>query len=167
MSYKFNIVKKGYETSEVDARFADMEAELKRYIDKNSAINNAIINAQIAADNIIQNAKNQARIIKENSVRQLLDITNSIASQRQLLRGFSDEYNAMLDRYLRPVSDSDTTLVAKKIDALEAYLKGFSDELADELDGERNRVAEPAEPAEPPPTPSNMPSTADLFPAKD
>ncbi|MCL2415239.1 MAG: DivIVA domain-containing protein [Defluviitaleaceae bacterium] len=139
MPTRFNIIKKGYDPVEVDSYIAALEAELKGYRDKTTAINNAIVNAQIAADNIIQNAKNQGRIIKENSVRQLADIAGSIAHQRQFLRGFIEEYNAVLGKYLQTIVEQDIALVGKKIDGLENYLVGFASELAEDLEIEKSR----------------------------
>jgi len=157
MSERFNIVKKGYDPAEVDSYLTMLETELKNYREKNSAINNAIVNAQIAADSIIQNAKNQARIIKEGSVRQLTEISASIGSQRQLLKGFTEEYAAVLNKYMTAASNADMSSVAAKIDAFESFLQGYTGEITDELEVDRTKFITPPT-AEPMSTPETVES---------
>lgn len=126
MSNKFNYVKKGYDPIEVDSYIETMEAVIKSYKEKDQAIKNAILNAQIAADGIILNAKNQAREVRETAIRQVMDIKNSIALQREMVGSFQDEYNAFLNRYLRSIENNDIKAVKSKIDALENFLNRFT-----------------------------------------
>jgi len=142
MSERFVLVKRGYDTEAVDRYVAVLEAQIDSYRQKDRAINNAIVSAQQAADGIIVNAKNQGRIIRENTVKQLGDITLSINTQKQLLEDFVNEYNYVATKYLKLVDNEDFKAVVSKINALESYLADFSDEVVEDLEIE-NRVTAP------------------------
>jgi len=138
MTGRFNYVRKGgYDPAEVEHYVGELEAQLKLYKDKDAAINQAIISAQAAADNIILNAKNQGRTIRENVAKQLEDVSLSIATQRSMLNNFVDAYNAVIAKYLRVVDNEDFKTVSDKIDTLEAYLRDFSQEVHEDLQIEK------------------------------
>ena len=134
MSEKFELVKKGYDPKEVDVYIRALEVELRSYKDRDEVIRNAIVSAQQAADNIIQNAKNQARHMRENTAKQLEDISISIAAQRQMLSAFVREYEVLVSKYLKPIDNADFAAIYSKIDSLESYLKGFSEEVAEDIE---------------------------------
>lgn len=133
MPDKFNSVKKGYDPAAVDLYIEELENELKRYKEKDDVIRNAIISAQQAADNIILNAKNQGRTIKENSAKQLEDICLALNAQKQILKNFTEEYQAIMTKYLSPVNNADFNTLNLKIEQMEKYLKNFSDEITEDL----------------------------------
>jgi len=120
---RFNIVKKGYDTTEVDEYIASLEEVVKSYKEKDTAIKNALISAELAADNIILNAKNRSVEMKDNSVRQLKDIAQSISTQKELLSDFQKEYEVFMQKYLQQVVQTDVKAVRDKIDALEVFLQ--------------------------------------------
>ncbi|GHV41156.1 hypothetical protein FACS189490_07520 [Clostridia bacterium] len=131
MNVKFNIIKRGYDPSEVDEHIDNLEGIIKSYKDKDAAIKNAIISAQLAADNIVQNAKNEAAQIKKDALVKVSGIAESVSSQRDLLNEFKREYAALTERYLRKVSDEDISKVGDKIDALEKFLRQFDEKSAE------------------------------------
>ena len=57
MSEKFTIVKRGYDTSEVEQYITQLETVIRGYKEKDNAINSALISAQIAANNILRNGE--------------------------------------------------------------------------------------------------------------
>ena len=126
MSNRFNYVKRGYDPAEVDSYIEVMESVIKSYKEKDAAIKNAILNAQIAADGMILNAKNQVREIKENTIRQITDIKNSVSVQKEMLKSFQDEYTNLLNKYMHTIKDNDLGAVKNKIYALENYLEKFA-----------------------------------------
>jgi len=134
MSERFVLVKRGYDTEAVERYVASLESQIDGYREKDRAINNAIVSAQQAADSIITNAKNQGRIIRENSVKQLTDIALSINTQKQLLEDFVNEYNSVVSKYLKLTDNEDFKAIAAKINALENYLADFSDEITEDLE---------------------------------
>ncbi|MDR2167264.1 MAG: DivIVA domain-containing protein [Clostridiales bacterium] len=145
MAERFELVKKGYEPDAVDRYIAALEAQVASYRGKDKAITNAIISAQQAADTIITNAKSQARLIRENTAKQLGDITLSLNTQRSMLSDFASEYGMVVSKYLRVVDNSDFMGITEKIDALESYLSDFSDEVAEDLEIEKRLEATEAE----------------------
>jgi len=141
MPDRFNIVKKGYDPAAVDQYINHLEAELKSHRDKSGVINQAIVSAQQAADNIILNAKNQGRAMKEDTSRQLGEIAASVHAQRQLLNDFVREYNATVSKYLNAMDSQDLKMVSGKIDALETFLHSFAEEVKDDLQVEKKKEA--------------------------
>ena len=121
MADRFNIAKKGYDTSEVDAYISKLERTITDYKDKDAAIKNAIINSQIAADNIIEKAHIEAEKIKISALRQISDIQNSITAQKRLVGEFAEDYMAFVKRYINEFNEINTQKVYDKIQALEDY----------------------------------------------
>jgi len=122
---KFSIVKKGYDIAEVDEYINMLEGVVKSYKDKDAAIKNALISAQLAADNIIQNAKNRSVEMKESSVKQLHDILNSLEQQKDMLADFQQEYEAQIQKYLHQIVPADMKAIGSKIDSLETFISKF------------------------------------------
>lgn len=123
----FTIVKKGYNPQEVDEYIETLEKVVKSYKDKDNAIKNAIISAQIAADNIIKNAEAEAVAYRAQAMEHLKKIFESVETQRSRAQSFQDEYNDLLHKYLRNFEESDISLVYDRIDELEKYLQEISD----------------------------------------
>jgi cell division septum initiation protein DivIVA len=137
MSQRFELVKRGYEPSAVDRYIDTLEAQVASYRQKDNTITNAIISAQQAADTIVVNAKKQARVIRENTAKQLADITLSLSTQRAMLADFANEYGVIVGKYLKAIDNADFVAVNSKIDALENYLSDFADEVAEDLEIEK------------------------------
>ncbi|MCL2574553.1 MAG: DivIVA domain-containing protein [Defluviitaleaceae bacterium] len=138
MSGRFNHVRKGgYDPTEVEAYINHLEAQLKTYREKDATINQAIVSAQAAADNIIQNAKNQGRSIRENVAKQLEDVSMSITTQKLLLSNFVKDYTAIMEKYLRVIDDDDFKGISEKVESMEAYLRNFSQEVHEDLQIEK------------------------------
>jgi len=123
---RFNVVKRGYDMAEVDEYISSLEEVVKSYKDKDTAIKNALISAEMAADNIILNAKNRSYEMKENSVRQIHDILASVSKQKEMLDNFQREYEGQVRKYLHGIVQSDMDVVRGKIDALESFLYQFT-----------------------------------------
>ena len=140
MSGKFAYVKKGYDPIAVDSYIMALEVEVKTHRENDEIIRNAIVSAQQAADGIIQNAKNQGRHIREKTAKQLEDVAFSVSQQRRMLADFARDYGNIVTKYLKITEDVDFQAVNAKIDALENYLKGFSDEIHEDLEAERRSV---------------------------
>ena len=133
MPDKFSYVKKGYDPTAVDLYVDELEEEIRGYKHKDDAIRNAIISAQMAADNIVSNAKNQGRAIRENSILQLKEISAAVASQKKVLQNFLEEYSAIMSKYLKPMENPDFISLNQKIENLEKYLSSFSEEINEDM----------------------------------
>ena len=121
MSSRFNISKRGYEITEVDAYISKLERTITEYKDKDAAIKNAIINSQIAADNIIEKANIEAEKIRISALRQMSDIQNSIGTQKRLVGEFAEDYMAFVKRYINEFNEVNTQKIYEKIQTLEDY----------------------------------------------
>jgi len=128
----FSIVKRGYNPEEVDEYIETLEQVIKSYKDKDNAIKNAIISAQVAADNILRNTHLEAAEYKTRTLAQLRHIYESVEIQRNRLRAFQDDYNEMLRKYLRGFDESDASLINSRIDELEKYLRELNTSVEEE-----------------------------------
>jgi len=118
----FNIVKNGYHTDEVDNHIRALEKTLDEYKEKDAAIANAMINAQIAADNIIKNADLAARSIRQEAIDHLDKISGSLDKQRRLVARFERDYDELVEKYLHRLNSSDFKNLLVGVDELEKYL---------------------------------------------
>ncbi len=137
MSYDFQMVRKGYNPDEVDAYIEELENQLKEYKDKSSTINKAIINAQIAADNIIKaahsetekilsQAKKEAVDLKQATINQIKYLKLNIANQKNLINNFRKDYEFLTEKYLNPLVTSDTDKVFDKLTEIERSIDEIS-----------------------------------------
>jgi cell division septum initiation protein DivIVA len=138
MPHSFPYVKKGYDPGAVDKHVGLLEAELKEYREKDAAIAGAILNAQIAADEILrkanvaaetiqQNARQLSARLNEKSADQIKSVINSVKEQRSRLNEFKSDYAALLSKYILTLEDNDISLAEKKAIELEGYLQKFVD----------------------------------------
>lgn len=128
----FSIVKRGYNPQEVDEYIETLEQVIKSYKDKDNAIKNAIISAQVAADNIMKNTHLEATEYKTRTLAQLRHVYDSVETQRSRLQAFQDDYNDMLRKYLQPFNESDLALVYDRIEELEKYLRELNESVEED-----------------------------------
>lgn len=137
MLQNFTIVKRGYDPNEVDEYIKALENQINEYKEKSSAINKAIINAQLAADNIINAAHEQTKKIlleaerdasemRQKTINKVSSLKINIANQRNLWESFQKDYNAILDKYLKPFDASDMEPVFSKLGELDRLINDFS-----------------------------------------
>jgi hypothetical protein len=119
MGERFSVAKKGYDMEEVDQYISTIENVLKSYKEKDTAIKNAIINAQIAADNIIKTAEDEAKAIKKQTNRDLERIFGSIEQQKIFIKDFQQDYNTMVSKYIHEFNESEILKIFSKINDLE------------------------------------------------
>ena len=131
----FSIVKRGYNPQEVDEYIATLEQVIKSYKEKDNSIKNAIVSAQLAADNIIKNAHFEVADRKSRTNALMKQIYDSVESQRARVRRFQDDYTALVRKYLNEFNEADAADIYGKIDALEKFLREASGEM-DETSGE-------------------------------
>jgi len=127
MSDRFNIVKKGYDPDEVNDYISKLERVITEYKDKDSAIKNAILNAQVAADNILERANIEAEKTKLDALRQVSEIRNSITTQKRLVSEFVEDYQAFVKRYINEFSEVHTNVIYGKIKQLEDYFNSMKE----------------------------------------
>jgi len=115
------IAKKGYDIAEVDEYLATLESVVKSYKEKDTAIKNAILHAQIAGDGIINEAKEYAKTLLDDLADHFRDIKSAISDQALILDDFIQDYNFMIGKYLNKVNESEFANLKKKLSDLENH----------------------------------------------
>ncbi len=137
MTNGFTIVKKGYDPNEVDSYINKLLLQLNEYKEKSSAINKAIINAQIAADNIVKEAhiqtenilneaKENARNLQQSTLNQIAGIKTNISNQKRILREFQNDYDNFMKKYFSPINLEATDEIFSKLNKLENLIDDIS-----------------------------------------
>lgn len=126
MATNFTYVKKGYNPIEVDNYIETLENVIKSYKEKDASIKNAIINAQIAADNIVGEAQKSADDLSLQAMNKVEAIRSSIEKQRSLVKAFQDEYNTVVQKYVHDFNAKDIIPVYGSINELEDYLASLT-----------------------------------------
>jgi len=132
MPDRFGFSKQGYNPAEVDSYVDSLENVIKSYKEKDSAIKNAIISAQVAAENIIKNAELESQELKKKTLSDLKFISDSIDRQKDHLKNFQNDYNLMLGKYLRPLEETDLINVYSTVNEMENYLFTLKKQLTEE-----------------------------------
>jgi len=141
----FTYVKRGFDPDEVQKHIDLLQAELREYREKDASITNAILSAQlaadeiirkadVAADTIIKNARNMAARLSEISADQIVSIIAAVKDQRGMISDFKDDYTALLNKYIHAIDESAVVLAEKKAAELEGYLQKFVDTELSALD---------------------------------
>ena len=125
---QFTYVKRGYDPEEVDKYISTLEQVIKSYKDKDNAIKNAIISAQVAADNMIKNAKAQADEYKAQIGRELEKAREEVGRQRMRVQAFQDVYSGLVRKYLLEIEGTDMGNLYARLDDIERMLSHFMDE---------------------------------------
>ena len=137
----FSYVKRGYNPEEVNAYINTLEQVIKSYKDKDNAIKNAIISAQVAADNIIKNAQAQAGEYKTILRKQLQTVRQSIEKQRAEVSLFQDTYNVMLRKYLKNIESGDFDGLEQQLTNLQNSIDGLDKDVVFETAAEAPEAA--------------------------
>ena len=125
---QFSIVKRGYDPEEVDRYITTLEHVIKSYKEKDNAIKNAIISSQVAADNIIANARQMATGIKSDIAKQLSYITEAVDMQRVKIRAFQDVYSSLVQKYLRDIDISEMSELTERLNDLERIVTDLNEQ---------------------------------------
>lgn len=138
MAISFTMVKRGYNPAEVDNYIQNLEIQLNEYKEKASAINNAIINAQLAADNIIKEATSKsekmlsiaekdAQNMKLNAINQVKSMKTNIAEQIKIVESFNKEYDSLIAKYLTPIKSEEISPLIVKLNSVNNLIDSFGD----------------------------------------
>lgn len=147
---EFSIVRKGgYDCNEVNAYIAELEERLEtmtretnEFKAKESAINNSIIEAQITAEKIRNDAKKDAANVKTRALEQMDDLRAQLVEMHSRVEEFQSEYNRILQDYL-------VSLRSNELGNLFDELESFMDSLQPSKPVAAADPFEPASPAEP------------------
>lgn len=139
---KFSYVKKGYDPTQVDEYIEKMEEILKSYKQKDNAINNAIISAQVAADNIIYKANVKANQMLSQTQEKLEQMQSILAQQKNIIDSFNNDYKALVRKYLSNIDENDVFKMYSKINSLEEKINSLkANSISEDIKGS-NKSAE-------------------------
>lgn len=116
---QFSYVKRGYNPEEVNKYISTLEQVIKSYKEKDNAIKNAIISAQVAADNVVRNAHMQAHEYKKKISQQLIQVSAAIDAERMRLQAFHDVYSGLMRKYLFEIETADMFEMSRRLDDME------------------------------------------------
>jgi len=119
---QFTYVKRGYDPEEVDKYISTLEQVIKSYKEKDNAIKNAIISAQMAADNIIKNAEAQAAEYKVQLARELERAREEIERQHMRINAFQDVYSGLVRKYLTDIEENDMSNLHDRLNDIDKIL---------------------------------------------
>lgn len=122
---RFNTMRNGYNIEEVNGYIATLESALAEYREKDSAITNTMINAQIAADNIVKNAHLEAKGIRQETVAHLDGVAESLDKQRLMITRFEKDYKELAERYLCNVEETHFKEALDKVNELDICLNSL------------------------------------------
>lgn len=132
----FPIVKKGYDPYTVETYLTNLQETLKNYQQKDNVINNAIVSAQIAADNIIHEANVKSAKMLADTEAKLEQMQNLLASQENIIKNFENDYNKLVKKYLSNFDTNDVLKISSKINDIGEKINSlkFSNSLNDDKD---------------------------------
>jgi DivIVA domain-containing protein len=107
MTKDFSLVRKGYDPEQVDTYITRLENDLNAYKQKEKAITQAIINAQITADQIVENAKMDVQKMQKTTKKRLEDVQDMLDEATKKLLLFKDRYNQLISEYLIDFNEKD------------------------------------------------------------
>ncbi len=122
---KFNIVKRGYDVTEVNEYINTLESVLTSYKEKDNVIKNAIISAQMAADNIVKNAELEADNKLTKVYSKLSEISQSVSHHKKVINDFQSEYNDMISKYIHKFNESDLAGLQAKLEEFDSFVKSI------------------------------------------
>ena len=125
----FTIVRRGFDTTEVDSYIAGLENEIEkrnrtiaRYREQEDAINRAVIEAQITADSIIKKANEDASRIHSEATCELGAVRAEALKLRANLVEFQESYNRLLRRYLYTGHCEDMNQIYDRLESVLAEI---------------------------------------------
>lgn len=119
---QFTYAKRGYNPEEVDRYISTLEQVIKSYKEKDNAIKNAIISAQVAADNMIKNAKAQADEYKGQIAKELDKVTLEVDRQRMRIQSFQDVYSELVCKYLTVIDEKEISDLYSRLDDVDKFI---------------------------------------------
>lgn len=122
MGTNFSVVRKGYDTAEVDRHISELENIIAYYKERENAITKAAVNAEINADNIIADAKVKAEDIEREARSRLNDIKEKTLEAKEKLEVFQKKYNILIQDYLVTLRSEELVELFDQLDHVADFL---------------------------------------------
>lgn len=123
MGTSFNTVKKGYDPKEVQEYIQLLDKELKTYKDKEQFISSALVEAQVSAKNVVEDAKRQAQKIEDDAVGKLQDIKNKIEKSKKKIYQFQEDYANFTQRFESSFNEGELNKLLTSLDSIYTSLE--------------------------------------------
>ncbi len=136
----FKRVRKGYDPKEVDAYIYKLQETIHNYQLNERTINQAIIQAEKAAQNIIAEAESKAKCLEDDANIQLESLEKQLKQIRMKVDAFQTQYNQLLHRYIINMNNDDFSALYDSIDVLSQTIQKTS--LTCESDSAESTVTE-------------------------
>lgn len=122
----FKKVRKGYDPKEVDEYIYKLQETIHNYQMNEQTINQAIIQAEKAAQNIIAEATFKASQLEEDAKGQLASLEKQLKQIRMKVDAFQTQYNQMMHRYIIHINNDDFSDLYNSIDILSKTIQTAS-----------------------------------------
>lgn len=132
MATSFTMIKKGYDPNEVQEYISLLEKELAEYKSKEQFISQALVEAQVSAKNVIQQAKEQAQQIEKDAIEQLQSVREKIHESKDKLFQFEEDYASFIKRFAASFSEEELNKLLNSLDSIYATLEVTSGEMDDD-----------------------------------
>lgn len=126
MSNRFPLVNHGgYDPEIVDSTMEKLEEVLRSYKEKDASIKNAILSAQIAADQIIANAKIEAENQEAFLEGQLQTFLRFVEVYRKKINDFQSSYENLIKTYLLDIKKEDFAELQEKLNSIHSSVSAY------------------------------------------
>lgn len=133
MNRDFPIVRKGYDQHQVTRYIEELENSLSYYKERETAINKAVINAEVTAENIIEEANKKARDMELKARHQLTEVKEKTLEVKEKLEIFQKKYNILIQDYLVTLRSDELVDLFNQLDDIADFLdpkKNTNEEIA-------------------------------------
>lgn len=118
----FSIVKRGYDSTEVDQYIRQLEREIEQYKSKEEAITRAVVQAELTADKILTDADMKAARMEKSAVDQLQYLRNKVLTIKRQMKTFQKDFNELIQSYLVTLQSKDILDVFDELDTIIDFL---------------------------------------------
>lgn len=129
MNRVFPIVRKGYDQQEVKRYIEELENSLSYYKERESAITKAVINAEVTAENIVEDAELKAKEIEREAHMRLGEIKEKTVEVKEKLEIFQKKYNMLIQDYLVTLRSDELVELFNDLDDITDFLEPKKDEV--------------------------------------
>lgn len=134
MATSFTMIKKGYDPQEVQNYISLLEKQLAEYKSKEQFISQALVEAQVSAKNVIQQAETQAAQIEKDALEKLQNVRDKIHQSKEKLYQFEEDYSSFIKRFSSSFSEDELNKLLSSLDRIYTTLEVSGQDGEEELD---------------------------------
>ncbi|WP_105618603.1 hypothetical protein [Vallitalea okinawensis] len=123
MRQNFTTVRKGYSPEEVEKYISELENIIDYYKERESAITKAVINAEVTAENIVDDARVKAQDIEREALNRLNDVKEKTIQTKEKLEVFQKKYNILIQDYLVTLRSEEMVDLFDQLDEITDFLE--------------------------------------------